>query len=273
MRNYILIVLKYSVLALFAYCCLIIFYYFHQRSLIYFPNQTKPAIEIMHELGMIDVYLKSDNLKLLSWYKAAKAGRPTIIYFQGNQGNIADRKTIILPYLKKGFGVLLVGYRGYGSNEGYPTEEGLYADARAAYDYIQQQNINSNCIVIYGESLGTGTAIQLASEKPIAGLILQSPFTSLTEVGKYHYPFLPVNILLADRYLNISKIRKVRVPLLFLLASDDEVIPSENAKKLFDAANTKKTLKIYPDAKHNNLAQVIYPEAINFILQEAKCSA
>src|SRR5690606_32604813 len=135
----------------------------------------------------------ADNLALQAWYRAPLLNDlPTIVYFHGNAGHIGHRAFLVKPYLDQGFGVLLLTYRGYSGNPGTPTEEGLYQDGRAAIEFLRRKEGSERCLVVHGTSIGAAVAVQMALEYPIEGLILQSPFTSLPDVGKYHYPFLPV---------------------------------------------------------------------------------
>ena len=130
------------------------------------PPSMRPSVET------------EDGLSLRSWYKAAIQNKPTIIYFQGNADNIRARGPLVRPYLDEGYGVLLLGYRGYGGNPGQSSEKGLYTDGRGALDFLKKQGVKPQCMVLYGESLGTGVAIQLASEQPVGGVVLQAAFTS-----------------------------------------------------------------------------------------------
>lgn len=191
-----------------------------------------------------------DGLLLNAWYHPPKPHLPTIVYFHGNAGHLSDRANAILPYIHAGFGVLLVGYRGYDDNPGAPSEAGLYQDARGAMDYLQSQHISAQCLVLYGESLGSAVAIQMATEYPVGAVVLQSPFTSLVDVGKKHYYFLPVRWLLLDRYESDKKIQSIHAPLLVLHGQRDRVVPVTLGIKLYNAALPPKKIKIYPNTGH-----------------------
>jgi uncharacterized protein len=149
--------------------------------------------------------------------------------------------------------VILVDYRGYGGNPGAPTENGLAADSRAARAYlVGRPDVDASRIVYFGESLGTAVAIDLAVEHPPAALVLRSPFTSMADVGQHHYPFLPVRLLLRDRFAAIDQIRRIRVPLLVIAGGHDRIVPIENSRRLYDAVVAPKTLLMFPDAHHND---------------------
>ena len=149
--------------------------------------------------------------------------------------------------------VLLVDYRGYGGNPGTPTENGLAADSRAAHAYLAgRPDVDASRIAYFGESLGTAVAINLAVEHPPAAIVLRSPFTSMADVGQSHYPFLPVRLLLRDRFAAIDQIRRIRAPLLVMAGGRDQIVPIENSRRLYNAAVAPKTLLVLPNADHND---------------------
>lgn len=224
-----------------------------QRNFIYFPFQTRLEPEVF---GLSDVkpitLHTADGLSLLAWYRPAKKDKPTMLYFHGNAGHIGSRGFLIKPYLEQGYGMLLTTYRGYSQNPGKPTEQGLYQDARAAMAFLNAQHIPARCIYVIGESLGSGVAVQIATEYPVGGVILQSPFTSLADVGQAHYFYIPVKWLLKDRFDSLSKIKNVHAPLLIVHGENDAVIPIKFGRKLFEAANEPKQLQVV-SAGHNNV--------------------
>src|SRR5713226_3304827 len=167
--------------------------YAFQRNLLYRPDTSKPDwtdldLPTLQEIELI----ASDGVRLFAWYVPPSAGRPVIVYFHGNGGNIADRADRMLYFAAAQFGVLIVEYRGYGGNPGSPSEAGLFADARAGLDFLKSERIASGRIVLYGESLGTGVAVRMASERPVALLLLESPYASMAAVAQRHYPYVPV---------------------------------------------------------------------------------
>ncbi len=175
----------------------------------------------------------------------------TVIVFNGNAGNRAFRAPLAAALAEHGISVLLFDYRGYGGNPGSPSEEGLAADARAARRYVAGR-AGSDRIVYFGESLGSGVAVRLAAEQPPAALILRSPFTSLTDTGRHHYPFLPVGMMLIDRFASIDRIRDIRCPLLVIAADHDSVVPTALSRRLFEAALEPKRLAIIDRTDHND---------------------
>ena len=184
----------FSVATIYAIICLVV--YVMQRSFVYFPTKHLVKPDLFQEVEL----QTADGLNLVAWYVHAKEKQATLIYFHGNGGNIAMREYSAKPYLNRGMGVLLVEYRGYGGNPGKPSEDGLYHDAEAAYQFLLQQNVAPECLIVFGESLGSGVAVELARRHTVGGVILQASFTSATSVGQKHYPFLPVKLLMKDQY-------------------------------------------------------------------------
>ena len=239
-----------------------------QRKLLYLPDKN---IRLPEQYGLSDfeeyfIY-NSDNIKIQLWYKPAKKHLPTIIYFHGNASHIGNRAGIFSALSNKGFGVLAVSYRGYGKSSGTPSEQGLYADARSAINFaINQKNIPLSDIIIYGESLGSGVAVQMASEMNFAGLILQAPYTSIADRASEIYWFLPVRMILQDNFNSLSKIAKIHSPLLIFHGELDSVIPISQGKAIFDAAPQPKKAVYFSDIEHNNFdSETIANEVFKFI--------
>jgi fermentation-respiration switch protein FrsA (DUF1100 family) len=227
-----------------------------QRRLMYFPTSDVPTPA---EIGLTDVervtFETTDGLRLSGWFVAAFGTSPrvTVVVFHGNAGNRGHRGPLAAALHRYGLQVLLTDYRGYGGNPGTPTEDGLAADGRAARAYLAgRPDVDPSRIVYFGESLGTAVAVGLAVEHPPAALVLRSPFTSMADVGQHHYPFLPVRLLLRDRFAAIDQIKRVRVPLLIIAGGGDTIVPVENSRRLYDAATAPKTLLVFPDADHND---------------------
>jgi len=232
--------------------------YLFQRSILYQPSTSVPSPAASGVPDMRPVTVRTeDGLELTSWYKEATPGRHTVVLFQGNGGNIAHRGWKVRPWLDAGFGVMLVGYRGYGGNPGSPSEDGLYADGRAAVSYLAEHNVTRDRIVLFGESLGSGVAVKLAWEASAsptyAAVILESAYTSITDVARTHYPFLPVRWLLKDRIESISRIKGLNTPLFFIHGEEDNVIPFRFGVEMFEAADEPKKKHWVPSSGHNDL--------------------
>jgi len=226
-----------------------------QRSLIYFPFGQVPDPSAMGLKDATSVtFPTADGLTLNGWFIAhTPAPRFTFLVFNGNAGNRAMRAALATALAGQGMAVLLFDYRGFGGNPGSPTEDGLTEDARAARRYVLgRADVDPRRLVYFGESLGSAVAADLAVEHPPAALILRSPFTSLTDVGRVHYTYLPVAWLLRDRFDTLSRIARIRVPLLVIAGDRDRVVPLDQSRRLYDAANEPKSLLIVPDADHND---------------------
>ncbi|MDA1326852.1 MAG: alpha/beta hydrolase [Proteobacteria bacterium] len=236
------------------YLLILLVLYFMQRSMIYLPNPTRPEPAAWHVADMSAVSLKTeDELSLLAWWKPPADGRPAIVFFHGNGGHIGHRGSKVRGFLDRGYGVLLVAWRGYGGNEGAPTEAGLYADGRAALRFLEQQGIGTKEIVLYGESLGSGVAVELASRGAGQALVLEAPFTSLAAAAADRFPLFPVRWLIRDRFDSQSKIGKVTAPLLIIHGEADVVLPVSLGRALLEKANEPKQGVFIPRAGHNNL--------------------
>lgn len=227
-----------------------------QRRLMYFPMGGVP---VLSSLGLANVeevaFDTADGLRLSGWlFKIDAVDRATtVIVFHGNAGNRAHRVPLALALRRIGLQVLLFDYRGYGGNPGSPTEQGLEMDAIAARDFvINQRRVGPQGLIYFGESLGTGVAVTLASEHPPTALILRSPYTSMADVGQHHYPWLPVRLLLRDRYDSLGRIPRIQTRLLVIAGERDRVVPSEFSRRLYEAAPQPKTFVSIPGADHND---------------------
>lgn len=224
-----------------------------QRRLIYFPSPgpVPPAAAVLP--GGEDVVLHTDDgLRLGAWFFPAAGAGAGVLVCNGNGGDRTLRAPLAAALRNAGVSVLLFDYRGYGGNPGRPTEDGLAADARAAQAFLAAHP-EIDRIVYFGESLGAAVAVRLALEAPPAAMVLRSPFTSLTDVGRLHYPFLPVGPLLADRYPSISRIARVSAPLLVVAGDRDTLVPAKLSRRLYDAAPEPKRFLLVPGADHNSM--------------------
>ncbi len=249
------------------YAAMVIFLYRMQRHLIYHPQ--KPILPpAQYGLGEFsEHFIKTpDNETLQLWYREAYEGFPTIVYFHGNATNMSTRAAIYKSLSQLGFGVLALSYRGYGKSTGAPSETGLYNDARTALAFLlQQKHIPLWRVIVYGESLGTGVAVQIATEFDIASLILQAPYTSVAARAAEIYYYAPVNWLIKDSYNSLAKIAHIKGPLLLFHGEKDATIPIAHAKTLFDAAICVKEAVFFPAVGHNDFdSSVISEHVLNF---------
>ena len=227
-----------------------------QRRLIYFPSGAVPPVASILPAGEPVVLTTDDGLRLTGWFVPAMGAgttQPAVLVCNGNAGNRSHRAPLAAALARAGLSVLLFDYRGYGGNPGRPSERGLLADARAARAYLaSREDVDPDRIVYFGESLGAAVAVSLAAEQPPAAFILRSPFTSLADVGRVHYPFLPVRLLLRDRYAAIEQIGRVAAPVLVVAGARDEIIPVEHSRRVYEAAVGPKRWVLIPDADHNH---------------------
>jgi uncharacterized protein len=228
-----------------------------QRRMIYFPFGTVPAPGDVG-LGRAEKvrFATDDGLTLNGWFvPAERPGADTVIVFNGNAGNRAYRSDLAAWMATAGMGVLLFDYRGYAENSGSPSEEGLALDARAARRYVlSRPDVDARRLVYFGESLGSAVAVRLAVEHPPRALVLRSPFTSFVDLGRVHYPFLPVAWLLRDRFPSIDRIAQVTCPVLVIAGANDTIVPAAQSRRLFEAARKPKRLLIVERADHNDEA-------------------
>ena len=234
-----------------------------QRRLLYFPTPgpVPPAASVLP--GAEDVTFETaDGLRLAGWFVPAPPGdpagrvgraRPAVLVCNGNGGDRSMRAPLAAALSRMGLAVLLFDYRGYGGNPGHPTEEGLAADARAALGYLAgRPEVDPERVIYFGESLGAAVALRLATERPPAALVLRSPFASLAEVGRRHYPVLPVSLLLRDRYDSAALAGRLDAPLLVVAGGRDQIVPAGHSRRLFDAASQPKRLVVLDGAGHND---------------------
>ena len=196
--------------------------YFKQRSFIYFPSQQIRTTAPGYEIVRLET---SDGLNLAAGYRKARAGMPTLLAFHGNGADWQSMAFGLRPIVDRGYGVLALEYRGYQGNPGNPSEQGIYNDGYAALQWLEENGVPDRDVVAVGNSLGSGVAVELASQRRLLGLVLVSPVSSMTRLASMRMPWLPVNFLLRDRYDNLAKLPDVRVPILVLHGEADRVIP------------------------------------------------
>ena len=243
--------------------------WFGQRGLIYFPdNEVPPAVAVGLAQADPVAFETEDGLRLEGWF--VPAGLPgsgyTVIVFNGNGGHRGYRADLASQLAARGIATLLFDYRGYGGNPGLPSEHGLARDARAALSYLKQRpDVDRSRLVYFGESLGAAVAVGLAVDDPPTAMILRSPFTSLVAMGRHHYPVLPVQWLLRDRYLSIDRIGRIHTALLVIAGDADRIVPVENSVALYEAANGPKRLMILEGADHNDAELAFGPRVIQAV--------
>ncbi len=229
--------------------------YAFQRNLMYHPDQ---AIDIPQRFGvtmMRELRIETpDGYALHAWWKEPEdAAKPVLVYFHGNAGGLGDRAEKVTDYLEAGFGVLLVTYRYNAGTGGEPSEEALFVDGRSALEFVRAQGINDDRVILYGESLGTGIAVKMASERASKAVVLEAPYSSIADVAGGRYWFVPVRLLLKDHFDSQAIIRDINAPLLIVHGGRDRVIQPKYGRKLFEAAVEPKRFHFLEEAHHTNL--------------------
>jgi len=240
-------------MALAIYAAVVFTVYLFQRKLQYFPSPERIAPAQAGLANVEEIVLETpDGERLIAWYAAAAKNKPTILYFHGNGAGLINRAERLGKYQAKGYGFFIPAYRSFAGSSGTPSEEALIADSRLAYDYLLKQNLKPENIVVFGESLGTAMAVQLAASVKVGAVVLESPFTSAVDVGALRYPFLPVGFLMKDQYRSDQYIASVKVPVLVVHGGRDRVVPLSMGKKMFELANEPKKFILLPEAGHND---------------------
>lgn len=229
-------------------------FYVLQRRLIYQPDATHYTPSDGGLAGVSEVILETrDGVRLVAWYSPAAPGKPTLLYFHGNGAGLLNRSERIKLFASEGYGVFMPSYRGYSGSSGEPSETAIIADAALAYDYLTGKGLTPGEIVLYGESLGTGVAVQTAASHPVAGVVLELPYTSLVDVAKSMYPFLPAKPFMVDSFNSTAHIEQVHAPLLIIHGEKDQLIPPKLGERLFAMANDPKEMALIAKGSHYDL--------------------
>lgn len=236
------------------YVVLALSVFIFQPLLVYKPNKERKDPKDIGLDQVDEVVLDSiDGQKLIAWYTPAQPGFPTILYFHGRSGSLANRRDRIHRMTRRGYGVFMPSYRSYSGSTGKPSQGALTLDALTAYDYLQAQGVPTDKIVIYGESLGTALATPVASSRDCAALILEAPFTALSDAAASRFPMLPVKQFMHDSFETSKIIDRVNAPLLILHGGKDKVVPIEFGRKMFDLANEPKEMVEFKTAGHSGM--------------------
>ena len=207
---------------------------YHPKENNYFGDK----LEIEVEKVSIET---SDGFNLLGWfYKKNLKKFKTILYFHGNAGDLENRIHKLNHFKDMDVNFLIISWRGFSGNLGKPTEKGLYKDAEGAILWLKNLGLKEKDIILYGESLGSGVAIEVAQNSNFAGLVLETPFTSMIEAAKNFYPYIPVSLLLKDKYENQNKIKNINIPVLVMHGENDQIVPFWMGEKIYDIANQPK---------------------------------
>ncbi len=233
-------------------CVVGLLYYLANRAIYYPMKYPQGDWDAQKTIGAADAWIEtSDGVKIHGWWVERPGSPLATLFLHGNAGNITHRAPAIQEIVAAGSSVLMLDYRGYGKSAGAPSEQGLYRDSEAGYIFLLGKGYRPHVIVLHGESLGTAVAIDLASRRPCAGLILEAPFTSASDVAATVVPYL--GPLLVRSFNSVPKIRWIRAPKLFIQGDRDEIIPPRLAQQLFAAAQGTKTFWTVPGAGHNDI--------------------
>jgi uncharacterized protein len=251
---------------LVGYGAIVALAYFAQRSLLYFPERTHttPAVAGLPQAEEVEL-ATSDGERVIAWHVAPRSERPVVLYFHGNGGALAWRADRFRRIVADGTGLIALSYRGYGGSSGRPSEAGLLQDAEATYAFATAR-YPAERLVLYGESLGTGVAVALAAEHKIGKVILEAPFTSAVDVGAAAYPFLPVRLLMHDRFRSDQRIGKVTAPVLVIHGARDNVVPIAYGERLYALITAPKKFVRFPEGHHSDLDSHGAPAAVRDFL-------
>jgi uncharacterized protein len=258
-------------LAVVLYIVALVAVFILQRKFLYFPGHVYvPLNEAAVNPSFRELPVRTeDGLDLKGWYAPATTKPFTIVFFHGNGDNLYRAAHIADPYIAAGYGFLVTEYRGYSGLPGMPTESGLYADGRAYLRALEAQGVKPKNIILFGHSLGTGVATELATESHVGGVMLLAPYLSMTKMAQLHFPLLPWELIARDRYENFKKISSVHAPLLIVNGAQDEVIPSSQGRDLYNLANEPRQFYSIPGRGHNDAFDDFAPLSIGWLNQIA----
>lgn len=243
--------------------------FFAQESLLFKPDsQVANKSAIFPEATEYRIPV-NDTLSLQAWFRPPRhADAITVVMLHGNAGNLSTRKRHIDNFRDTERGFLIFSWRGYGNNAGIPSEAGLYADAQAVLDWLNHKGIPDTHIVLYGESLGSGVALEMAAHRQFKGVMLGAPYTSITEMAKRDYPWVPIELLLKHPFDSLSKLPQVTEPLAILHSRDDRVIPFALGKELAEHAQAPKRFYDFSDRGHTGFTKTDLDTAFTWILEQ-----
>ena len=245
------------------YFSILVLLFIFQRNLMYHPEENNYfGDKLKVEIEKVKIKT-SDNINLVGWFHKKDLKKfKTIVYFHGNAGKLENRIHKLNHFKDMDVNFLIIAWRGFSGNDGKPSEEGLYEDGNSAIMWLKNLGLSEEDIIIYGESLGTGVATEIVQHNNFAGLILETPFTSMVEAAKNFYPYIPVNFILKDKYRNDIKIKNINIPILIMHGEADQIVPFWMGKKIYEMANEPKYSYFTKNDNHmmefdNNLVLVV----------------
>ena len=250
-----------------AYLAAIGYLFAFQRDYVFKPTGALASAAEKGLPGVEVITLKTaDGTTLTGWFQPAEPGKPTLLYFHGNAGNVSERAKRFRQVVDSGFGFLAMSYRGFAGSEGSPSESALVSDGLEIFDWLAKR---SDAIVIYGESLGTGVATEVAAQRQARALVLEAPFAAALDIAAATYPWVPVSFLMRDPFLSREHILSVEEPVLVIHGTADQVIPVEQGRRLFDVAHEPKSLAVIEGGTHSDLwDNGLWPIVLEFLQKE-----
>jgi len=254
-------------LAVALYLVLMAVFFFTQRRILYYPGHSYTSLQ---DAGANTAFRElsvrtSDGIDLKAWYAPATTESFTIVFFHGNGDSLRTAAHIADPYIGAGYGFLLAEYRGYSGMPGSPTEAGLYNDGHAYMQALIGTGVTPAHVILFGHSLGTGVAVEMASEFRAGGLMLLAPYLSIPKIAQAHFPFFPTSLLALDRFDNEAKIAHIHAPLLIANGSADQVIEASQGQRLYSLANEPKEFHSLQGRGHNDAFGDFVPLSLDWL--------
>ncbi len=246
-------ILTLFIVLVFIYITVIMLGCSSQTKLIFHPNKLDRAYKYSSELEHEEVFLSTGDGNEINGLFFPDSSNNVILYFHGNAGSLDSWQYVYNDFRSLGLNFFIIDYRGFGKSTGKISEEGLYIDAQTAYNYLLERGFKQEHIIIYGRSIGTGVAVDLASRNASGALILESPFTNLKKLVSGLYPYLLPSLFLKYEFNNIGKINKINTPLLIIHGKRDNVIPFKHGLELYQRYQGEKVFLPIENGQHNNL--------------------
>lgn len=258
---------RWSKFVVVVYLMVVAFFFLIQRNLLYLPTHTyTPLAQAYANRAFQEISVRTDDgLNLKAWYAPATSKACTIVFFHGNGDSLLTSSQIANPYIAAGYGFLVAEYRGYSGLPGSPTEAGLYADASADLRGLKARGVDEQHVILYGHSLGTGVAVEMATEFHPEGVMLLAPYLSIPKAAQSQYPFLPASLMALDRFDNEERIELVHAPLLIANGDQDGVIPPSQGRKLYSIANEPKEFHSLAGRGHNDAFNAFAPISLDWL--------
>lgn len=246
-----MIIVRILLLLVCLYVIFVFLLYFFQKNFIYETDDTEDAhVTLTHPVD--SVVVESNGISLNGWYSEKNPTFKTLLFFHGNSGNLEKRISKLNDLNTLNINYLIVAYRGFSGNPGSPTEKGLYEDAKSCKEWLnREKRVPDDRIILYGESLGSAIALELATHYKFAGVILEGPFTSMTELVYHRYPFLPTDLILTEKFNNKQKVKLIDCPMLILHGKNDNTVPVSMGKELLDSTSTSIKKGYITNDKHS----------------------